>query len=133
MEQHKPYKEIRKHPPDFKVKYKYIKNSCNQRLFQGIRCDFAYGEDDPKEIIYMIHPEFLDNDEKVIIDKNETINSEGYANMWILMPEMRVEVHQKRIKIGTIGYFVVGLTRIAKLEVVEIIGLFSNPSNENEQ
>lgn len=44
-----PYEEIRSHPPDFRVKYRfYSKNQGGRKStpFQGYRSDFAYDGDD---------------------------------------------------------------------------------------
>ena len=76
----------------------------------------------------MIHPEFLDDNDNVIVDDNTPVGKTGHAFMWILNPEMRKEVHQKRIRIGVKGFLQEGQKRIASVEVIEIIGLHENPT-----
>jgi hypothetical protein len=105
----------------------------NRPVFQGLRCDFSYDGDDIKKTgIYMIHPEFEDEEGNVILDDEKPVPKEGTAKMWILIPEMRNEVHVKRIKAGVIGYFMEGSRIIAKAEVVETLGLYVNTELFND-
>ncbi len=69
----------------------------------------------------MIHPEFIDDSNQVILDM--TYKSwTGKANMWILNSDFR-QYHKERIKIGTKGFFMEGPNKTAECEVIEIIGL----------
>ncbi|MCP4180265.1 MAG: hypothetical protein GY756_21085 [bacterium] len=128
---HKPYSKIRGYAPDFKIKYHFYSLEEEGRknpVFQGIRSDFSYDGDDIQNTgIYMIHPEFIDKNGDVIVEDNIPISNKGYAYMWILIPEMRKRVHQKRIRVGVKGYFQEGGNRTGRLEVVEVIGLHKNP------
>jgi hypothetical protein len=128
---HIPYEQVRKYRPDFKVKYSFFLPEDGGRMklpFQGIRCDFAYeGDDISKTGINMIHPEFLDESGQVILDNSVPVRREGTAYMWILLPEMRRTIHQKRINVGAKGFFQEGSKRTATLEVIEVIGLHENP------
>jgi hypothetical protein len=45
---------------------------------------------------------------------------------------MRVEVHQKRIKVGTKGYLMEGPYKLAGVTVTKIEGLFANPILDKE-
>ena len=125
-----PYEKLRGHPQDFNVQYRFYSFEEGGRTFlptQGYRCDFAYQEDDIIETgIYMIHPEFEDNDGNIILDDTITINQKGTARMWISLPEMREEIHKYKIKIGTKGYFMEGSRRVGEVEVIKIVGLLSN-------
>ena len=128
---HKQYENIFKHKADFLVKYKFF--SCEEGgretlPFQGIKSDFWYqtSEFEEKDNLFMIYPEFLDENGKVILENSISVPKEGFAKMWILMPEKR-KFHRENIKVGTIGYFREGSKETAIAEVVEIIGLFENP------
>jgi hypothetical protein len=112
---------------DFEVKYRFLSFEEGGRKtgtpFQGYRCDWAYEGDDIKKTgIYMIHPEFTDNDEKVLA-LNTQIPVAGIARMYILNKELRKTIHKKRIKVGVKGFFMEGNKHVAEAEVTRIIGL----------
>jgi hypothetical protein len=46
--------------------------------------------------------------------------------MWVLVPEKR-PYHYKKIKPGLIGYLMEGPKKVAECEVIELLGLLSNP------
>ncbi len=124
---HKPYLEVFGHLPDFEVTYRIFSPEEGGRktpVFQGIRWDFTY-EDYPSEG-FMIYPEIIDVNTKVAIEAEVAIPDYGIATMWILNSRLR-GLHQKRIKLGTRGYFVEGPRKVGVCEVTRIIGLFSNP------
>jgi ABC-type uncharacterized transport system ATPase subunit len=126
----KTYEAIRNHPPDFIVKYRlYSPQEGGRKVTcQHLRCDFKYAEDDPdNHTIYMIHPEFLDESGKPV-EENIVLPLEGRASMWILMPEMRANVHRTRAKVGVHGHFVEGSRKIGDVEIESIVGLHENPS-----
>ena len=128
---HVPYEQNTGHPADFEIEYEFHPEtfSSNYGLHQGIRTDFLYEGDDPhKEGINMIWPEFIDENDKVILDKTINIPLKGKALMWIGFHESRVNVHQKRIKENTKGYLVVGSEKLASVTVTKIIGLHENKS-----
>lgn len=124
---HEPYGHRLKHPEDFKVKYRFYSKSEGGRKqlpFQGLRSDFWYeNENHTMKGIFMIWPEF-ENENGVLIESGVVLK-EGIARMWIINDELRT-YHQDRIGIGTKGYFMEG-TKTGECEVVEIIGLNSNP------
>lgn len=124
------YKNLRKHNHDFEVRYRVysVEEGNTQKFFQGLRCDFKYA-DYTEDGIYMIHPEFLNTDGSVVLDQDHEVSSTGYARMWIIVPQMR-ELHKKRIKVGTKGYFVAGSKRLGEVEVVKIADLFNNPISD---
>jgi hypothetical protein len=127
---HIPYSQTSGMEPDFEVEYEFLPELEREfgRPTQGMRCDFLYEGDDPKvDGIYMIWPEFLDQDGNVILDKRVSLAESGTATMWIGFPEARANVHRKRIKTGIIGYWVVGSRKIARVMVTKVIGLFRNP------
>ena len=117
------------HPADFRVRYRFraADEGGRQTLpVQGYRSDFLYEEDDaPGAGIYMIHPEFEDS-MGLPIAEEERAAAEGTARMWIISDEMR-EVHRGRIKPGVRGYMVEGARKVAEIEVIEVLGLHTNP------
>jgi hypothetical protein len=118
------------------VKYRFHSQQEGGRRnppFQGYRSDFEYAEKivEDKGRLYMIWPEFEDEQGDVITDSDLMISVNGTARMWIINPEMR-SIHKERIQIGTKGYFMEGARRTAECEVIEIAGLLSNPT-ENKK
>jgi hypothetical protein len=128
---HTPYEERLGHPADFKVRYRfYSKEEGGRRTiipYQGYRSDFQYfnSAHKPGEI-FMIWPEFEDGNGNVIREDDRSVLPIGTARMWVIVPERR-PYHYDKIQIGMIGYFVEGNTRVADCEVIEILGLKSNP------
>lgn len=126
---YQPIEERLRHPPDFKVRYRFYSFEEGGRKslpHQGYRSDFWYPFDGhlPTKI-YMIHPEFEDDQFNLILETEKPVPASGTARMWIVTPKMR-EYHKNRITIGIKGYFMEGLRKVAECEVVEIIGLYSN-------
>ena len=76
----------------------------------------------------MIWAEFEDENGKVI--GLEMVVREGIARKWIVNNDLR-SYHQQRITVGTKGYFKEGI-RTAECEVIEIVGLMSNPVGTNK-
>ncbi len=77
----------------------------------------------------MIWPEFEDEGGKVITDTQARVKATGTARMWVMVPKMR-QMHRGKIKAGMKGYFMEGSRRVAECEVIEIVGVNSNPSDE---
>jgi predicted nucleotidyltransferase len=84
-------------------------------------------EDKHLNKLYMIHPEFLDQDNNIILDKRDCVPQTGKAQMWILN-ERLYELHRERIKVGQKGYFMEGTVKTAECEVIELIGLINSKS-----
>ncbi len=127
MEHHVSYEQVRNRPCDFRVKFRFYNENEGGRKtgppMQGYRSDFMYEGSDPKtDRIYMIHPEFIDDTNNVILDKTYRPWT-GKANMWILNPDF-YEYHKQRIKLIIKGYFIEGRHKTAECEVIEIIGLY---------
>ncbi|WP_249865591.1 hypothetical protein [Paenibacillus konkukensis] len=57
-------------------------------------------DDITKTGLYMIHPEFVDKQGEIILDREMAIALEGTARMWVVIPEMREAVHRHRIQPG---------------------------------
>lgn len=106
--------------PDFRIRYDWIDQS--QALFQHMRSDFRYS-DDEENVAWMIWPEFEGEKNQVISDGRK-IPESGSATMWIVSdePEAR-RLHRERLKVRVKGYLVVGATRIAEANVIEILGI----------
>ncbi|MEW4371725.1 hypothetical protein [Paenibacillus kandeliae] len=158
MEARTCYEEVRGHPPDFRVRYRFYTPEEGGRRglpWQGYRPDFAYempvkhvsaeqGEtpavlerkggyksllpDVPISELYMIHPEF-ENERGEIIMSIEQVPAIGTASMWILIPERRSQIHVHQLQIGTRAYMMEGARAVAEMEVIEIVGLHSNPTD----
>ncbi|MGK4568173.1 hypothetical protein [Flavobacterium sp. 3HN19-14] len=126
MEIHIPYEQRKNRKCDFIVKYRFLsKEEGNYRLgnpMQGYRSDFLYAGDEKEKGLWMIWPEFLDNEDNVITDKTVRVSTSGKAQMWILNDEF-FQMHRDRIKIGLKAYFVEGRFKTAECEVIEITGL----------
>ncbi|BFT72427.1 hypothetical protein [Paenibacillus sp. P36] len=122
-------------PPDFKVKYRFFtKEEGGRKILprQGYRSDFALEEDFLETGIELrvIHPEFEDKNGEIIINEACSVLESGTARMWIMFPKAREERHIHDIKVGLKGYFMEGPNRVAEAEIIEIIGLFTNPRAE---
>lgn len=130
MDKHTPYEQIRHRPCDFIVKYRFYTDQEGGRKtgtpIQGYRSDFMYYEDEVENIpewkLWCIHPEFLDNNDQIILDKSIRVPQIGNARMWILNDSL-TEMHKDRIKIGQKGFFMEGPNKTAECEVTEIVGL----------
>ncbi len=125
------YVAIRGHQPDFLVRYRFFTPEEGGRKslpFQHIRCDWGYESSElQEEGIYMIWPEFLTSDGSVLPETSE-VPMTGLATMWILVPEMRAQVHLSRIREGVRGFFMEGSKRTAEAVVVKVLGLPTNPT-----
>jgi len=128
---HLSYQDKLGHPADFKVHYRFFEENEGGRKtlpFQGYRSDFWYYTPDnafPYQI-YMIWPEFLDNSGLVILDKTIEVPRIGYALMWVIVPQRR-SFHYEYIIKGLKGFFMEASRKVAECEVIEIIGLKTNP------
>jgi len=128
---HQPYEEKTKHKADFRIKYRFYKPEEGGRMklpYQGIRFDFWYEHPENKEnSVFMIWPEFEDEEQDLILDQTNPVLESGTARMWVISSKMR-EYHRNKIKVGVLGYFFEA-RRVAECEVIEIIGLLENPTD----
>jgi hypothetical protein len=133
LDMHESYELFRKYPCDFRVKYRFLSKEEGGREtgtpYQGYRSDFWYyhPENRPNEI-YCINPEFEDSTGDVITESGIRVPIEGTARMWILFPRMRAH-HRGRIMAELKGYFMEGPKCVAECEVLEIVGLQTNPDS----
>jgi len=128
---HTPYKLNLKHSADFRVKYRFYSEAEGGRTItpsQGYRSDFWYDDPEhkPKQI-FCIWPEFENKEGQTLIQKEVSVDYEGTAKMWIANPQMR-PYHYNKIKPGLRGFFMEGGTRVAECEVIEVLGLLTNPT-----
>lgn len=118
---------------DFRVKYRFFTPAEGGRMnpaLQGYRSDWVYADDyaawearDQKNSLqlYMIWPWAVD-EYGLEYSPYEFMPSEGFADMHILVDEMR-SVHRRKIRVGVKGYFVEGPRRVAEAEVIDILYL----------
>lgn len=109
--------------PDFKARITFLTEELGGRRTpakQGYRTDFLY--EDLRDG-YIIWPIFPKEDGTPFEDLAEIPMVVG-AHMSILSNELRVSVHQQRIKIGLSFLVSEGSHVVARGEVVEILGLF---------
>ena len=122
-----PYEKIRNRKPDFLVEYQIIppeEGGPTRIPFQGCRTDLHYeGEDLQKDGVYIIHPEFLNEDGSVILDDNVEIPLTGRAYMWIAFFEKMWNYHRQRATPGRRCWFMYGKMKVAHATVIEQIGL----------
>lgn len=95
--------------------------------FNGIRWDFAYADDVPLKELYMIHPDFYDqNGDSLPLDQLLPLNVELPARMFVCIDRMRERLHRSRIHKGIRFYCHEGAKRVAEGQVTRITGLFTD-------
>lgn len=117
--------------PDFRVSYSLFNAEEGGRKtphFQHIRWDFSYEDEEiaTRNSLFIIWPEFVTPSGEVL-PEGEPMPAHGLANMFIINPAYR-NFHSQHIKPGLRGYFHEG-NRIGVCEVVEVLGLHSNPKS----
>lgn len=96
---------------------------------QGYRSDFWYDyKKHTPAHLFMIWPEFEDDEGNVITEDDKPVPASGTARMWIIGASIR-EYHKNKIQEGLKGYFMEGARRVAECEVVELLGLPTNPTS----
>ena len=92
----------------------------------GIRWDFAYAEDDLADGIYSIWPDFYAREDSQELTKTPLpIGTPLLGRFVILNPELRITIHQLRIKPGIKFYCHEGGRRVARGVVTNVTGLHS--------
>ena len=130
-QRHTPYDLEFNHQADFRVRYRFFTAEEGGRRVQpsqGYRSDFWYhaSEELNPNQLFMIFPEFENERGELILRSDVPVPLQGTARMWVVVPERR-EFHSTRIQIGTKGYFREGSVNTAEFEVIEILGLRTNP------
>ncbi len=130
-QRHTPYSYNFNHQADFRVSYKFFTAEEGGRQvlpIQGYRPDLWYNASEeilPNQL-FMIFPEFEDEQGELILKKDFPVSRNGTARMWVVNTERRA-FHSSRIKVGTKGFFREGKLNSAEFEVIEILGLHNNP------
>lgn len=129
---HNPIQNNLKHLPDFQIEYEFLSPEEGGRQSgppsQGYRSDFWYKNptQSPTQL-YMICPEFLDAEGRIILDDTIPVPTRGLANMWIMNPERRI-IHQQHIQADLEGFIMEGPNRVARCRVTRILDLMVNPT-----
>lgn len=110
-----PYGVLNGRKPDFEVQYSSI--SDEKKLFVGMRSNFKYSDEMDK--IWIILPEFLDENSNVITNMTARICTNGNAYMWIVNDNNR-DFHKIKLKLGTEGYITFGNDIFARVIVTKI-------------
>jgi hypothetical protein len=99
-------------------------------IYNGIRWDFAYADDPPASQLYMIHPDFYDQQgDSLPIDQPLALSIELPARMVVIVDKMRAELHRSRIAPGIRFYCYEGRKPVAEGRVTRITGLFDQRPN----
>ncbi|MCB2407609.1 hypothetical protein [Hymenobacter lucidus] len=121
------YTEQTGRPPDFRVSYQLYRPEEGGRqtpLLQHVRWDFRYADKSISTSTFMIWPEFLLPSGALLTEGYVPLH--GLADMFILPATSRA-FHQLHIRRGLRGYFAEGSRQMGMCEVVEILGLHTNP------
>lgn len=128
---HEPYEKRFNHKADFRLKYKFLSSEEGGRKtgepYEGIRSDFSF-VDEKQSFLYMIWPEFEDEEGSVILFNDRPVPQFGTARMWIINNEMR-EDHYGKNELGIRGNFREGATITADCEIIEILDSKINPTH----
>ena len=90
----------------------------------GIRWDLAYADDDPADTNYMIWPDFFSYlDGSPLPADSLPIGVPLVGRFVILNDDIRRDVHQARISVGTRFYCRTGSRRVAAGTVTRVTGL----------
>jgi hypothetical protein len=123
-----PYQHQFQRLPDFEVTYQLLAVEPSGTVpifYQGGRWDFLYDDKAYKDGLFAIYPEVIVASTGEIFPTGQPLPAYGIAAMWILSSKLRT-VHQKRIKLGTRGYWMEVNHRIAVCEVSRIINLHAS-------
>ena len=94
-------------------------------VFNGIRWDLCYAEDDPNSGIGMVYPDFHDAaGDSIPEDQPLSVDSPIPARMFVLSDKLREEVHRKKVRVGGRFYCHEGIRRVAEGTITRITGLF---------
>lgn len=91
----------------------------------GIRWDICYAGDDPKDGIWMVWPDFLDESGESRSEEEELpVGIPLPAKMFVLVDEMRAEVHRNKATVGVRFYCHEGSKPVAEGTITKITHLF---------
>ena len=90
----------------------------------GIRWDFGYADADGTEGLYCIWPDFYARHDNAPLRTTPLpMGVELLGRFTILNHELRITIHQPRIKVGTKFYCHEGSRRVAEGTVIAVTGL----------
>jgi hypothetical protein len=115
---------IKSDPEDFRAMIRFfpLEEGGRRQYPNGVRFDFQYQDD--KDNLYMIHPDFFDdNGDSYPEDRFFPLGEWLNARMYIVVAEMREKVHRHKLKIGQKFFCCDGSIHIAEGVVTEIVGL----------
>lgn len=110
---------------DFEAEITFLTESEGGRKtppFNGIRWDFLYAGDDVKDGVYMIWPEFTDQEGNAI-PTDVPLKGTYYARMHIVDRELAETLHRDRIKPGVRFFSMEGAHKVAMGIVIKVAGL----------
>ena len=112
-------------PKDYYFRIKYRKLNTSTKLSNGLRCDFKFESDSDNNYVFFLYPEFETlSDESIVGDEWEALD-EGTAIIHKpIFPPTNTDYYdmiRERVKIGAKGFFTGGSSKIAELEIIEII------------
>jgi hypothetical protein len=91
--------------------------------FNGIRWDFVYADEEPADGLYMIWPDFVDdNGDSLPADAILPVDASLPARMVVVNDEMR-EKHRSKIRVGGRFYCCEGPKRVAEGRVTKVTEL----------
>ena len=112
---------MQRRSPDFRARVRFLREEEGGRkspVRQGYRPDLTYKEGNFE--LFMIWPRFLDDALKEKEDGAE-IPAASQANFWIASPELKNEVHRKRIRPGTEFWMREGQKKVAEVVVTDLL------------
>lgn len=126
MDNHISYEQVKNRECDFIVEYHFFSAEEGGRKTgnpaQGYRSDFMYSGDENVKQLWVIWPEFLDNENNIILDKSIRVATSGKAKMWIVNG-INQDLHRQKIKIGLKGFFMEGPHKVAECKVIQVVNL----------
>lgn len=81
-----------------------------------------YSGDENVKQLWVIWPEFLDNENNIILDKSIRVATSDKAKMWIVNG-INQDLHRQKIKIGLKGFFMEGPHKVAECKVIQVVNL----------
>ena len=110
---------------DFEARLRFFTKEEGGRrspIFNGIRWDLTYA-DEPGGL-YMIPPDIVDeNGDSFARETQLSVDTPLAARMFIVVDEMREQVHRSRLRVGVKFFLREGARLVAEGEVTRITGL----------
>lgn len=112
---YEPLSDLLKREADFEVQYNILNREYH--IYNGIHSHLKYNKED--EEIWIVLPEFLDNEGITILDKRISPSLQGKADMWILNRD-NIEIHKSKIHLGLKAYLTYFHTLLAEIRVTRL-------------